>query len=57
MDGWTDGQTDGPTDGPMDRASYRDARTHLKVGYRRTNEPTDRWTDGQANPVIEMRCT
>ena len=31
----TDGRTDGPTDGPTDRrtdtASYRDARTHLKM--------------------------
>ena len=26
----TDKPTDGPTDGPTDRASYRDARSHLK---------------------------
>ena len=28
----TDGTTDGRTDGLTDRASYRDARTHLKIG-------------------------
>ena len=30
--GPTDGPTNGPTDGRMDTPSYRDARTHLKIG-------------------------
>ena len=30
--GRTDGPTDGRTDGRTDRPSYRDARTHLKIG-------------------------
>ena len=29
----TDGPTYGPTDGRTDRPSYRDARTHLKMGF------------------------
>ena len=33
-DGLTDGWTDGWTDGRMDTPSYRDARTHLKMGER-----------------------
>ena len=33
-DGRTDGQTDGPTDQRTDKASYRDARTHLKIWTR-----------------------
>ena len=28
----TDGRADGPTDRRTDRPSYRDARTHLKIG-------------------------
>ena len=38
----TDQPTDRPTNGQTDTASYRDARTHVKMSYRRAEGPIDR---------------
>ena len=47
MDQQTDGWTDRWTDGRTDKASYRDARMHLKTGNRRKKFKWEEKTGGK----------